>query len=241
MAKNRVSKDGRFLNGRRPIGPGGAGVRAIRSSSARSRASRSSTRRATATRRSTPTGSTTCRSRASSPAPRTARSRSATSSTTAGHTPKLDKDDAGRSASATHSNRRLRPDRDDSREGGLLDGHVPRAHRVHPGRAVRRSSVFRGEGTAIRTSARKRDPRYLSQLALFAEVFADVVTGGSHRAVYLFKEAMSTSDFPLMFGDVIDRSMLGKYREWQPTWPAYAGRRGRPRLPQRQRVRRPRR
>lgn len=88
--------------------------------------------------------------------------------------------------------------------------------------------VFRGEGTAVRMAGRDRarkNPQYLERLATFAEVFADAVTGGSHRAVYLLKEAMSTSDFPLLFGDVIDRSMLGKYREWQPVWPAYAGRR----------------
>lgn len=87
------------------------------------------------------------------------------------------------------------------------------------------ASVFRGEGTAIRAASRGKDPRYLGRLATFAEVFANVVTGGSFRDVYLIKEAMSTSDFPLLFGDVIDRSMLGKYREWTPTWPAYAARR----------------
>lgn len=87
------------------------------------------------------------------------------------------------------------------------------------------ATVFRGEGTPIRSAIRKTDPRYLATLATFAEVFASVVTGGSFRDVYRFKEAMSTSDFPLLFGDVIDRSMLGKYREWAPTWPAYAGRR----------------
>lgn len=87
------------------------------------------------------------------------------------------------------------------------------------------ASVFKGEGLPIRGSRRKQDPRYMSQLATFAEVFANVVTGGGYRDVYLFREAMSTSDFPLLFGDVIDRAMLGKYREWAPTWPAYAGRR----------------
>lgn len=87
------------------------------------------------------------------------------------------------------------------------------------------ASAFRGEGTPIRTTQRKQDPRYLAQLAVFAEVFAGVMTGASHRDIYLFKEAMSTSDFPLLFGDVIDRSMLGKYREWQPIWPSIAGRR----------------
>lgn len=84
--------------------------------------------------------------------------------------------------------------------------------------------LFSGEGNGVRTAPRKKDPRYLSQLALFAEVFADAVTGGSHRAVYLLKEALSTSDFPLLFGDIIDRSMLGKFRETPPSWPAIAGR-----------------
>lgn len=84
--------------------------------------------------------------------------------------------------------------------------------------------LFSREGTGVRTAPRRKDPGYLGKLALFAEVFADAVTGGSHRAVYLLKEAMSTADFPLLFGDIIDRSMLGKYRETPPTWPAIAGR-----------------
>ena len=86
--------------------------------------------------------------------------------------------------------------------------------------------VFAGEGTAIRLASRShrdKDPRYLDRLALFAEVFANAATGGSWRDVYALKEAMSTSDFPLLFGDIIDRGMLGKYREWTPTWPAIAG------------------
>lgn len=87
------------------------------------------------------------------------------------------------------------------------------------------AAVFRGEGTSIRTASRAKDPAYLNRLAVFAEVFAGVATGGGYRDIYLFKEAMSTSDFPLLFGDVIDRAMLGKYREWAPTWPAYAARR----------------
>jgi hypothetical protein len=85
--------------------------------------------------------------------------------------------------------------------------------------------VFSGEGTALRAAGGKRDPRYPQKLRAFAEAFADAVHGGDRKSVYLLKEAMSTSDFPLLFGDVIDRSMLGKYREWAPVWPAYAVRR----------------
>lgn len=42
----------------------------------------------------------------------------------------------------------------------------------------------------------------------------------SHR----FAEAMATSDFPLMFADVIDRQLLGYYKETTPTWTSYVKR-----------------
>jgi hypothetical protein len=43
--------------------------------------------------------------------------------------------------------------------------------------------------------------------------------------MHRLQEAMSTSDFPLLFGDIIDRSMLGRYREWPTIW-AQLARRG---------------
>jgi hypothetical protein len=43
--------------------------------------------------------------------------------------------------------------------------------------------------------------------------------------MHRLQEAMSTSDFPLLFGDIIDRSMLGRYREWPTVW-AQLARRG---------------
>ena len=87
--------------------------------------------------------------------------------------------------------------------------------------------IFAGEGTGVRSlssARRKQDTAYLGRLALFAEVFADAVTGGSNRAVYLLKEAMSTSDFPLMFADVIDRTLLANYREWPTSYQNFAAR-----------------
>lgn len=38
------------------------------------------------------------------------------------------------------------------------------------------------------------------------------------------RETMTTSDFPLLFGDTLDRQMLGQYQEWPLTWPAIARR-----------------
>lgn len=37
-----------------------------------------------------------------------------------------------------------------------------------------------------------------------------------------FIETMSTSDFSLLFGDILDRQILGEYREWVPMYRAYA-------------------
>lgn len=36
------------------------------------------------------------------------------------------------------------------------------------------------------------------------------------------QEALSTSDFPLLFGDIIDRKMLARYHETEPTWRNWA-------------------
>lgn len=36
-----------------------------------------------------------------------------------------------------------------------------------------------------------------------------------------FKEAMTTSDFPVLMGDLMDRQLLGAYRAAPATWPAY--------------------
>ena len=40
----------------------------------------------------------------------------------------------------------------------------------------------------------------------------------SHRRAYLLKEAMTTSDFPMLFGDVLDRMLLANYQAKAPVW-----------------------
>ena len=40
----------------------------------------------------------------------------------------------------------------------------------------------------------------------------------SHRREYLIKEALTTSDFPLLFGDVLDRQVLANYKAVDPVW-----------------------
>jgi hypothetical protein len=77
------------------------------------------------------------------------------------------------------------------------------------------------DGRGIR-SMRKEDPRYLRSLAEAAQLVANVAQGIA--PMHRLQEAMSTSDFPLLFGDILDRSMLGRYAEWPVIWPKLAKR-----------------
>jgi len=42
-----------------------------------------------------------------------------------------------------------------------------------------------------------------------------------HRHEYLIKEALTTSDFPYLFGDVLDRQVLAAYKAVDPVWKAF--------------------
>lgn len=76
-----------------------------------------------------------------------------------------------------------------------------------------------GGGTPMRRM-RRTDPRY-QRAVLEAARLIDAVESGRKPMHYL-QEAMSTSDFPLLFGDILDRQMLGRYQEWPTAWPKIA-------------------
>ena len=71
------------------------------------------------------------------------------------------------------------------------------------------------DGRGIR-SMRRDDPRYQRSLAEAADLVARVYRGST--PMHRLQEAMSTSDFPLLFGDIIDRQLLGQYTEWPTAW-----------------------
>jgi len=79
------------------------------------------------------------------------------------------------------------------------------------------TNVYEGDGTSVRSRGRGRDPRaaveYDRRVAEVAGKLADVIEGKKHPYV-LVQEAESTSDFPFLFGDVIDRSLLQAYAAW---------------------------
>lgn len=75
----------------------------------------------------------------------------------------------------------------------------------------------------VRTGRQRRQsPGYSRALVEATRVLDDVVKG-RRSSVYL-QAAMTTSDFPLLFGDIIDRAVLAHYAEWPVTWPAIAKR-----------------
>lgn len=46
----------------------------------------------------------------------------------------------------------------------------------------------------------------------------------THRREFLIKEALTTSDFPYLFGDVLDRQVLAAYKAVDPVWKAFTRR-----------------
>jgi len=78
-----------------------------------------------------------------------------------------------------------------------------------------------GERAPSRSGA--AGPAYTGRLREASAFIADVYTG--RRAGWQLREAMTTSDFPILFGDILDRQVLAEYREIIPTWEAVARRR----------------
>jgi hypothetical protein len=68
----------------------------------------------------------------------------------------------------------------------------------------------------------KDGERYLRSLSEATQLVADVTSG--RKPIQRLQEALTTSDFPLLFGDILDRSMLGRYQEWPVIWPKLAKR-----------------
>jgi len=82
------------------------------------------------------------------------------------------------------------------------------------------TKLFGGEGIGVRRSPRRSDPRYLGTLLEATRLVQAVFSG--RKPTYLLKEALGTADFPNLFGDIIDRQLLGIYSEYLPVYQSYA-------------------
>jgi hypothetical protein len=89
--------------------------------------------------------------------------------------------------------------------------------------------IYEGEGHSvtarIRRARRTGNPAYRQRLLEAAHLYQRVVQGNA-RAALDFQEALSTSDFQFLFGDIIDRQLLARYQAMPVQWETIA-RRGR--------------
>jgi hypothetical protein len=76
-----------------------------------------------------------------------------------------------------------------------------------------------GRSVRLMASKGRDNPRYKKSLAEAAKFLGEVYSG--RKPLWLLKEALSTSDFPLLFGDTIDRLMVAQYRAIEPKWRDY--------------------
>jgi hypothetical protein len=80
------------------------------------------------------------------------------------------------------------------------------------------AALFGDAGTSVRMAGEK----YQAKLVEAAKLLEDVLQG--RKPMYYLKEAMTTSDFPYLFGDILDRQLMANYREWAVSWPNYCAR-----------------
>lgn len=70
---------------------------------------------------------------------------------------------------------------------------------------------------------RNPSPQRLARMAEAARIYDRACTGNL-RAIADLQEAMSTSDFSYIFGDVLDRELMASYQAIEPVWQQFARR-----------------
>lgn len=67
----------------------------------------------------------------------------------------------------------------------------------------------------------QRGAGYEQKLKEVVDLLGNANNLPSHKQEYLLKEAITTSDFPYLFGDVLDRQVLASYKAVEPVWKAF--------------------
>lgn len=79
------------------------------------------------------------------------------------------------------------------------------------------------EAGALAPRRRSNNPQYLARLAEAATLVGRAFEG-DRRAMLTIQESLTTSDFPKLFGDVLDRELLAQYEQVTPKWQQFARR-----------------
>lgn len=87
------------------------------------------------------------------------------------------------------------------------------------------SALYGDVGTSVSARRAKlaENQQYNQKLLEAAKLYAKVLNG-DRFASFQFQEAMSTSDFPNLFGDILDRQILAAYRQQPVAWEMVAKR-----------------
>lgn len=87
-----------------------------------------------------------------------------------------------------------------------------------PAGSAREADLFGDAGRRVRSP--QQTAQYQRRLLEAGRLVNDVMSG--RRDPFALREAMTTSDFPYLFGDILDRQVLAAYREWPSVWRMYA-------------------
>jgi len=60
-----------------------------------------------------------------------------------------------------------------------------------------------------------------AEIAAFVDLLRNSQNVPAHLHEYRIREALTTADFPSLFGDVLDRQVLAAYKATEPVWKAY--------------------
>lgn len=67
----------------------------------------------------------------------------------------------------------------------------------------------------------KRPEGYEQRLKETIDLLTNARGWPAHRHEFMLREALTTSDFPYLFGDVLDRQVLASYKAVDPVWKAF--------------------
>jgi len=79
-------------------------------------------------------------------------------------------------------------------------------------------ALLKGDGTPV-AKLRRESAEYATRLARTAQFVEGLYKG--RYTLRQFREAMTTDDFPYLFGDIIDRQLLAGYQATPVTWSNY--------------------
>lgn len=86
------------------------------------------------------------------------------------------------------------------------------------------SKLFDGDGTGVHAfqAQNAHKSAYLKKLEEATKFVSEIYSG--RRPMYQLREALTTSDFPFLFGDIIDRQLWANYTAYPQIWPSYCKR-----------------